>query len=219
MKTKIIELCGLPGTGKTTILNETIKNFDNKSIIERKSIVRWVGTPFRQFLYFISILFRPSMLSFYLALKKIARRYDDYSKKSFFTIIAIYDCAKIIRLLGLKKYIVLEEGVIQNLSSLAHNKNLIIDQNVELILKKMEAICDWRIINCELAFDEVINRLRKRNNNDRFNNIKDDDKLFSLLQIKKSNIEKLVKLEKHVVSINLSGSEDIISKIASEIYN
>ena len=192
----IIELCGLPGCGKTTLANELIRYindnelltdvFDRQKLLKRNNYFRRVIRRFNQRLYkfFLNGKNRKNLDLIY----KTAM-HDSLAESKY--IFRLMEISRAINKNTNNNY-VLDEGIIQYISSLSYKKSILDNENTNTLLSTLLPHReDYYIIYCSLPVEQTIKHLKKRNRkqkHDRYN-IEDTELQQKLLDIKKQNIE------------------------------
>ena len=184
----IIELTGLPGCGKTTLINSVLNDPKYSGrIITRDGLFseKVPGTWIRK--YFIA--FCASVL-----LCKSYFRSDMNNKKLYFK-----------RLLQLMIYMdykvrktkdsifILDEGIVQYVSSLAYDKEIEFDSGLKKLVRRFIKKYDPTVIDCHISVDTAYDRIMGRGKtNDRYY-LDDKDEVKRLLKIKRDNIDMIIK--------------------------
>lgn len=186
-----IEFAGMPGCGKSTLCNAILQQNDicNGSIITLYMIERWISTPLRNQIVITLLKLLPQNWKYAICVKRYAARYRDVSSRAVSLLLALYGIPQLLCWFTKRKRVFLEEGIIQNLTSIPHLQELKSDQDLVSILSLFKKRYRLKVIYCEAAEKEVIKRLRKRNGKDRFNAISDDELLLDALRKKKGNLE------------------------------
>lgn len=189
----IIELCGTPGCGKST----TFKAFKNKypalvgtlgdfkniyppSALLRGIVKRW---------YFVKTKYLTFLLN--KEEKKIGRFMAENEDKKglyFAKTLAIYNGIK--RNAGSKKTVLLDEGIIQHLSSASFSKQICALKELDSVfmsLRDVKYIC----IRFQCDQELTAERIAHRHNGKRYD-IADKAQLLKALAIKDNNIDELL---------------------------
>ena len=214
MKYKLIEFAGLPGCGKTTLVNQLIAELQNKfsyKIIKRSDISYHINIMWKYkwtipfYFIFFSFLYGNYKLKI-----NLIRYICQYPFNRFSPIYAIYILLVIKELPSVNfqnKIIILDEGVIQFMTSIPYEYNIkrnIVLQNIIVDLQNILSNC--LCINCEINIDEAIDRIRKRGKQDRY---KFSENLKPLLNTKAENLNFLIKkICTSTISINMMDSTD-----------
>ncbi len=190
---KVIEFAGLPGCGKSTLCNKMIESVDfNAKVHTYSDIVRFVSTKKRRVIYSIFVFLNPFRWKFLYLLKKFCEQYDGYSKGAWFVLVALYDICRMLNFWGDKHIVILDEGFVQNITSIPHTKSLETNDVYLNLINFIKNKIDIKLIHCYAHQDVVIQRLRDRGRKDRFNSIEDDQKLKEVLNVKNDNILTIV---------------------------
>lgn len=165
---KIIEFCGNPGCGKTTISNALLINLKNHNFktvnynqIKEKSKLKLLK-------YFFSMnTWKVSLKLFNFGIRNgINKRLFIYSIKSAIIIKFINKIEKEEKI----DCVIFDEGIIQYLTTLSHGRN--IGNEIKKLPKKLIDIYkrnNYYVIKCEIDIDENIKRINQRNRKgDRF---------------------------------------------------
>lgn len=219
---KIIELYGLPGCGKSTLTHSIISILQNEYpdiVLCRANISgrinKYWNRPLCLFLCLVLELLKPTNYKTKIFLLKYAfsfpfNRYSIIYLLYTFIVIDLYRKNK-------AKIIVLDEGIIQFLSSIPHNRVIKETELVELISNSINKFSfDTLFIECQLDLDTVIHRIKERNRKDRFAY---QNCLEELLMIKETNlalISNAIARNKVIIDMDassLSNAEMVIHKI------
>ena len=215
---KILEFCGNPGCGKSTVgallLEELLKDgstaFDYNQIKEKSKIrnLRYILSA--QSLKMICSLLRFGSLS------HISKKTLVYSVK----IAVIVEQIKRWSQKGDIEYLLFDEGIIQYLTTLFHNKRITSEISIpEKCLGPFYGSYDITIINCSVDINENIRRLNNRNrSNDRFV-MGDANAQKAALELKQYNIDTILSGidPEHVIRIDTADSHAAVSSIIREI--
>ena len=214
---KIIEFVGLPGCGKSTLARELISTLSKENVImtyhdffsKKKLFIlsnRTIFTPF----IFIYYLFRFNYWTVIKSIWQFARQYPINEIRFVRVIFLIRLYENIQKKLKIKCIIILDEGFIQFISSIPHD--IVIKENelLQKLLITWENIVENTLfVDCRLSVEEDIDRIRKRNKNDRFKRIENDKILAKLLQIKEYNLDVLTKkIARKKVTLNMADPVD-----------
>lgn len=210
---KVIEFCGNPGCGKTTIANDLVsellkndyKAFAYNQIKPKKYLY------FRNILHFGSV--KNIMKLFLFGEKADLKKRVLYSVK----IIAVLDQLEKWERGGRVDFVIFEEGIIQYLSTLSH-ENLIKERDLRFpeCLKALYQNNDTLVVDCRLDLSENIKRIQARNRaGDRFLS-EEDEKQKNLLCLKRQNLDRLVKYFEPVGLLRIN-TEDSSAQVISKI--
>jgi energy-coupling factor transporter ATP-binding protein EcfA2 len=188
---KIIELYGLPGCGKSTLTHSLLSILQKEypDIVLRRSdisgkINKYWDRPFCLFLCLVLELLKPSNYKIKTLLLKYALSFP-FNR---YSVIYLLYTVMVIDLYRNNKthIIVLDEGIIQFLSSIPHD-NVI--KKVELIERISNCINENPIevlyVECQLDLDSTMYRIKQRGKKDRFAY---KDSLGEILMIKETNL-------------------------------
>lgn len=191
---KIVEFNGLPGVGKSTLSDRFIKQLLKKNILiaDLKDVVfKNQKNSFENYLYIIKKICSLKSIKFNIAVLRFTKDYKLSKQNVVYALRLIKLYNKLIDIIDEDEfdYIVLDEGILQYVTSIPHdnliekNKNF---YNVCNIIKKN--FKDFLYIDCYLKKDELFSRIRKRNNTiNRFDTLP-EDQLENILIVKQKNI-------------------------------
>ena len=209
-----IEMIGLPGCGKTTICNQVYKSLKNEhiKIANLNDICYWTNSKIKKLIALISCITNIKLWTLFNKIYQITKLYEKkvFHYRYFWTNILIVN--QIYKIKKCKKYqiILLDEGIAQLLTSIAHNQQLVISESLKIYLNKLNMYGIMpKLVSCELPIEESIKRIRLRGEKyaKRFSKIETDDELGQILLMKSSNIEFVSNLIK--TELNLSTSKDV----------
>lgn len=218
---KIIEFAGLPGCGKSTLCESFIKQISGKKIYTYRDIIKFVSTKKRQKIYGALVCLNPFLWKYRRLLKIFVKKYNNVSMQAVLILVALFDFTSIISLFKKDSIVILDEGFIQNITSVAHLQELIDDESLNNLLCYIMSKKNIVVVNCFADINTVIGRLRKRNRGDRFNSIKDEEKLKNALVKKQNNITLISKHFDKSVDVSIDNStgealEQLLQKISVE---
>jgi len=190
---KIIEFAGLPGCGKSTLCKSFIAEKFPQKVYTYKDIIRFVSTKNRRKIYGIYARVNPFRWKLLKLLKAFSEKYDNISPQAVFILIALYDFTSVLQIFKKNSIVVLDEGFVQNITSIAHLQPINEDKELNDLVKYIQAKKNLFLVNCSADTDTVVERIRKRNGKDRFNSITDNKDLKNALSIKQDNITKVAK--------------------------
>jgi|SRR5699024_8461497 len=204
----IIEFNGLPGVGKSTLCNSLINELSNKSILiaDLGDIVfRNQKTKLDNYFYIMKVIFSIKRINFNMAVFKFTLDYR-LSKSNIvyaLRLIKLYNKLKTSMEKDEFKYIILEEGIVQYITSIPHDKLIRKNENFyklcDIIKKDFEDILQ---INCLLNVTELLKRIRNRNSlKNRFDTLPEDE-LKRVLKIKNENIKLVRNIFNNEISID-----------------
>lgn len=194
----IIELCGTPGCGKSTTLKAFKKKYpdlaakllDYKSIYPPTAMLR--GFSKRLNMFRVKLF---GMLPFVLSKEEktiysFMRENDDKNCLYIAKTIGIYKGLK--NNFSSSKTLVLDEGIIQHLSSGAYERSL---TGIKSLVPVFESLQNVNYVCIRFSCDEenVVKRIAGRHNGKRYD-IADKKRLLQLLYIKNTNIDQLIEM-------------------------
>ena len=207
---KIIELNGLPGCGKSTLHRELIRVLKRDSIITLKDIIELRSqNKIQNFINLFKILLNFKFIIFNIKVIKFSFEY----KISFDNFIF---AARLMKFNGNLNYLVkcysnkiaiLDEGYIQYITSIPHNKEVIKSKNLEEIVNYILRNYTINFIHCEI--DEKTNYTRLNNRNfsgSRFDTLP-KHQLIEILKVKHKNIctiRSLVDIKEKGINVDMS---------------
>lgn len=187
----IIEFNGLPGCGKSTICNEILRKSNKDKIISLNDVISLNSENRTKNMFnLIKTLISFKLFSFNIKVIKFSLRFGvNYTRLIF--------AARLIKFNGNlhyyskeypQKIAILDEGYIQYLTSIPHNREVDITRELKDIVKYVKANHNLTYIHCEV--DEEINYFRLSNRSltaSRFD-ILSKRELVDVLKIKHKNI-------------------------------
>lgn len=184
----IIELDGLPGSGKSTTVNEAIQTL-NKSFLLRSELLKW-PLPKKSFRFLALKLRIWANLFVHFALIKMPQK-TTYFRRLVDLLLRIYFfCYNEPD----DKTLLLDEGIVQYLSSLAYDKSIFLHFGLNRLIKRVFRDFNITVVYCIIPLTESAKRIKNRNRpGDRYN-VENEDRQSYLLQKKKDNIEAILKL-------------------------
>ena len=206
MKDKIVvyEFAGLSGCGKTTLCNEVISSIPEKKIITRQMVLKCIGGNGRKKAIEFLMNFSFRNRDFMKLLKEISLSYGKDSYYGFYFLLALYVIIKKISFFKKDSVVILEEGFVQNITSLAHTGELVKDEKLDSLVAMINDRYSVKVIKCNLDETESLKRIRKRAAKDRLNAIESDDELLIALKQKSVNIERAVQYFDIIASLDMS---------------
>ena len=179
---KIIELIGLPGAGKTTLINSVMSNRTFSATIVTRSDLFKSKLPR---LWLKQYLLR---LLLYVKLHYITRKSNMMQQNTYIN--------RLIKLLVYFSYyekkkndyvLLLDEGIIQYITSLEYEHSL----PKEILPFAKTLLIHYRpvIIDCQIPLDTVEERIRSREKTGDRYYLSDDDSVRKLLQQKRDNLD------------------------------
>ena len=184
----IVEFCGLPGCGKSTLISYC--NPNPKYALNRTDLFNRVRYSSQFYRFFPDCFFfgRDNDI-----IKQYVKEYplsNDWFNRMLYRLNhALIHSAN--------KTIILEEGPLQYITSVPFDHNINVDvalRNVVALLCQKEAL----VFKCECPIDFAIDRIQKRRENGYTNNgrydVSDNKLLYERLKIKESNINTVLGL-------------------------
>lgn len=219
---KIIELFGLPGCGKSTLTRSILSILQGEypGIVLRRSdisgqINKYWDRPLCLFLCLVLKLLKPTNYKTKTFLLKYALSFP----LNRYSIIYLLYTVMVVDLYRNNKtqIIVLDEGIIQFLSSIPHDNVIKKVELIERITNSINEIpFDALYVECQLDLDSTMYRIKQRNKKDRFAY---KDSLGELLMIKETNlalISNAIARNKVIVDMkdsSINNAEIVINKI------
>ena len=210
MKHRVIEFVGVPGCGKSTITKHVVdklKCLYKDDIIVRSDISVHINIMWKQrwtipfFFIYHTIISKAGLKTKYNLLRFICQ----YSINSFSIIYATYillfiDAVK--KAQNHNMIILLDEGIIQFLTSIPHEYTIIEGNVTDRILNSINELLNAScIIKCTIRDEIAINRIRTRGKVDRFQY---NENLKKLLAVKGSNITYILsRISCRIININM----------------
>lgn len=180
---RIIELVGLPGCGKSTIIDYASKRSREK-FVQRNELLYNTGSHNDK--QGIWRRFRDKTLlgiHYFLYGKEQDKKY--YSR--LINLLNSLYCANIS-----DAVLVLEEGFIQYLSSLSYDHDLYISKTLKCLIKRFFNDFDIIVVSCTVPVYESASRIRKRKKRGDRYYIEDEEQQIKLLTKKQENINTLL---------------------------
>ena len=226
MELKFIELVGLPGCGKSTLVKsmmETLSKDEKVVVLNRKSFSSIINFMWKNRWSIPFIAVYKLLFSCHLKLKMSLIRYIyQYDVNSLSIIYAIYivDIYSFVKKNNYKNMIILlDEGIIQFLSSIAHNIKIENNSDMLGLYSSLRDLTENSVyVRCNIPLDIAVQRIKIRNRNDRFAY---SDTLTGLLKVKQDNINYLLEIctsKSCIVELDMTKSteynkETILKKI------
>lgn len=182
----IVELCGLPGAGKSTLADDISKRI----MVKNRTSLLQLDHTLKYKWKVIKFTGRDSVLTEdEKNLYRFSREYTNYDSKYIYRLLNIY---RAIKKHNKNDIFLLEEGPIQYLSSIAYDTNLVEAASLNQAINIMTAH-ESVVIVCECPMDIIVNRIQDRKKKGDRYNFDDTIKMKELLQFKKENINFLLK--------------------------
>lgn len=189
---RIIELIGIPGCGKSTLVKELLKDLTTTGniVVDRKSISavidfmwkhRW-SIPIIAICFYIftgNFRLKHALIKYMLAFPK-----NDFSVMYAMYVYIIYRFVS--KNNNAEVVMLLDEGIIQFLSSIAHD--IPIEQSSQILqLSKQlkDIIANTIYVQCGIPIEDAVQRIKLRDKRDRFSY---SSHLKDLLRIKQTNL-------------------------------
>ena len=189
-----------------------------KRIYTYKDIIRFVSTKNRRIIYGIFVALNPFRWKYLKLLKSFIKKYDNVSTQAIYVLLALYDFTSILQVFKRKSIVVLDEGFVQNITSIAHLQPIVENEDLTNFIEYVKIKKDIVVINCYVNQNTVIDRIRMRNGRDRFNSIEDDEQLKQAFSIKQANITSVNKYFNSGIDICVNGStEDALDQLLQKI--
>ena len=207
----IIELCGLPGSGKTTIV-ESMKL--NTHLADRNEFLSQNTIRFRilkKLVYFS--FFRLPLLNDITLIKEYLQTYPPCEKKYVCRLLDMYVAYQ-----SAKKNViyVLDEGAIQYITSICYNSQMVSNDDLAKIVKLFYKRNKSYVSFVEVEIQDSIKRIKKRNfPYDRYN-LDSDEKMRILLEQKAQNIQTVLKVAENNRTIKVISLKDIKRIISTD---
>lgn len=221
---KIIELFGLPGCGKSTLVKSILsvlrKSYPN-DVKSRSDILGVVNKlrdrPFLLFFVFVYHIIKPG----YYMTKITLLRFSVFFPFNRYVIFYLLYIIIVLELSRKKRseIIVLDEGLIQSISSIPHDNIIKRADLINGIARQVEKInIDILYVECSLNRKSNLQRIKQRNRNDRFafKNGLDD-----LLTVKEANIAMISNvLAKNKIIVDMQRPYDLSAiELIDKLFN
>lgn len=185
---KIVEFCGIPGTGKTSIKTQLEEKYQGKVVSEIEikklipnrnlKLVLFYIKP-KNFVYFI--------LTLLLLLRNIANTRQNFHFFVKILLMNFYKSQFISHKIS-KQYFFIDEGIIQALVSMWYNQEMKKSYMLKKILLYSYQNSNELICYCKIEEQTAKNRIRARNKmQGRLDKIKQDEELLKILKVQKEN--------------------------------
>ena len=225
---KIVELFGLPGCGKTTLVDSLFecgeKNNTNSYSSLHDLLIQYRQLPFWTKVNVIPIKTWIYVILFIFSVPRVpVKKWRLYS--SFFYISFLYNYAKHIQE---PLYILVDHGLIQSAQSLIYgHANTLSNKSWNLLLKIFQVLNVEFLVYCRIDSTVSLHRIRKRNRkgNGRLDMITDDNKLLNILNHQKlffDSAYSIMSILKDTQTIEIDTNtpvENIAKSLASIIHS
>lgn len=182
----IVELCGLPGTGKSTLADDINKRIGLKNRTSLLQLDHMLSFKWKVIKYSNKdwILTKEE--------KRLYRFACEYTNCDSLYIYRLLNIYRAIKKHNKNDVYLLEEGPIQYLSSIAYDINLV---ETDLLNQAVNTMTEQErvVILCECPMDIIVSRIRNRHKKSDRYYFDDTVKMKKLLQLKKENINFLLK--------------------------
>ncbi len=210
-----IEFNGLPGSGKTTIVERLIAELKKEGVrtISLEEIIFFRKSSFdTKFRQLIGALFCPSCFRLNYNTFNLIIESGISMERIKYAMRLIKLNYQIKRVINTESFdlLLLDEGFVQFVTSIPHNKTFIKEISVSKVCRYiMDTYSDIQIINCILPIEMTISRSKNRKSSiSRFDNLNPTE-LERQLGIKSHNIEVMRKLIPKKCQLEVNLSEDI----------
>ena len=218
--TKIVELFGLPGCGKTTLTDFLI---DQDQTIGITSYVRlqFLWQQYCSLPYAKKLSSLPFVAWFYCVLFIISVPRIPLKKwrlyRSFFYLSILYSAKRKLRT---SEYILVDHGLVQSAQSVIYgHADTLSQRSWTLLLKILRSLKVDALVYCKIPIDMSLKRIRMRNrkNDGRLDMIEDDSQLRSILSMQELFFDNAFDTSQtledtHVLNIDTSGTIDNIAE-------
>ena len=219
---QIIEFCGIPGSGKTSLCTDVVQKLTEKGhgIFTREDVY-FFGSK-NTYFNLLKAFLHPGNLKIYFNIFIINRKYskDFKSIKYALQLIIYYYQLKRISKNSSHNFAILDEGVIQYLSALSSGAEIEDFKKIKCIIGSFESIFDhWLVIKCEIDPETAVCRIKNRSTNSRrFSKDEDNTSLLEKLSNRYVNLNYLLKLKNNVtidMTQDIKTNSEIIMNLIS----
>lgn len=220
----IIELFGLPGCGKSTLFEELKKKwraekvkepvYGREEVLKRNLAIRALDRAL------FDKCSRGERKELIRTINENARHDSPWERRYVHRLLELTE--------GIRrmdhKDLILDEGLIQYITSLAYSSRLIpgekLEDLIEMVFPKNE---EYYIINCRIPVETSMERVRARNRkNDRYD-VGDEEIRKKLMSVKKENIDILLNSralkKKKILNLNMMDGADQNAEAVWEFAN
>ena len=210
---QIIELCGIPGCGKSTLINAAL----------RQDCLSHTNIATRQDIYFFrcknkkkaTALFRTfakiKNYKIYVNILIINRRYSKDIKCLKYAVQFMMLLSQIQEVIKSNIYeiAILDEGIYQYISAQADNTVFKADKQIHCVIDEVRnSLKNWSVFYCDIEVDDALERISKREGSSkRFSASKSHVELKDLLEKRKNNIDYLCSI-KSDLSLDMNNNID-----------
>ncbi len=220
--TKIIDLYGLPGCGKTTLQNSFIslckdQSFSVGYLPDLTTYMR--KHPISSFVKSFSISQFFLLFRFFCSVPLL--RLSDWSIYwGFIKFLFIYKFSKTVQI---KDFIIVDHGFCQSVGSLTYGNIEYLSENSRHLLYRLFTVIDIDIpIYCHISAELSLYRIRYRNRQSksgRLDLINDDAKLMNALKIQAIMFDSIYSLTKTNLNSQFIEMNDEVESIAIQVLN
>lgn len=217
---KYIEFIGIPGVGKTTVCNSVCSQLSDYGykVCNLSQFSYWSHSNMKKIFAVIDSLLNFKLWNSYKKCYKLTKIYQKKVLfcKYFWLLVLITNQLYKFSKKNRYDYIIFDEGIAQIITSISHEKDLVINKYLTDFICVLEKYnIKPALIQCNLGFQECINRIRSRGEKFavRFSREKSDNKLLLLLQCKDKNIKKVCSLFNVILSIDMNNSMNNNTKL------
>ena len=179
---KIIEFTGLPGCGKSTVIDMAVTEKEHQYILRDQLLSeviprKWI----KQHIILFCLRVVLTLYSFQCMMpkkRKYSARLENLLKHLYYYKSKHND-----------KLLILEEGIVQYITSFAYDTVLRDDFWMKMLIKHLFRSFDIVVVNCNVPIEESARRIKERNKKGDRYNIDDEFRQKKLLEIKQKNIE------------------------------
>jgi len=196
---RVIELSGLPGCGKTTLVEGIIRNFEGCRILTRYDIRSKETKRGKRFLEMICSFFDLRHLKTNAFITYYFFSYKTSLERLRFMIRFIIFNKTLLMQIKKKEadYLILDEGIIQLVTSIPHEQIIIENKAFIKLIKHLKKLYAGTLfLNCMIDNEKSIAQIRHRNSkNNRFDRMP-NEKLKRTIETKSMNLALVQKLFK-----------------------